>query len=79
MSDTRSLAEKTIRGFLKRINKNKEFGDSTSLYGDGLALDSLQVAELSVLLEDTLGSDPFSDGREITMIGEVLDFYSPSS
>jgi acyl carrier protein len=79
MSDTRSLADKTIRGFLVKIKKDAEFDASTSLYGEGLGLDSLEVAELSVLLEDTLGSDPFSDGRDITMVGQVLDFYAPSA
>jgi acyl carrier protein len=79
MSDTRRLADDTIRGFLVRIKKQAEFDASTSLYGEGLGLDSLEVAELSVLLEDTLGSDPFSEGREITEIGQVLDFYAPSA
>jgi hypothetical protein len=79
MSDNRSLADETIRGFLVRIKKQADFDASTSLYGEGLGLDSLEVAELSVLLEDTFGSDPFSAGREITMIGEVLDFYAPSA
>ncbi|ULE33641.1 phosphopantetheine-binding protein [Mycobacterium sp. IDR2000157661] len=79
MSDTRSLADETIRRFLVRIKKEAEFDASTSLYGEGLGLDSLEVAELSVLLEDALGSDPFSEGREITVVGEVLDFYATSA
>jgi acyl carrier protein len=79
MSDTRSLADKTIRGFLARIKKDADFDASTSLYGEGLGLDSLEVAELSVLLEDALGCDPFSDGRDVTVVGEVLDFYAPSA
>lgn len=79
MSDTRSLADETIRGFLVRIKKESNYDASTSLYGEGLGLDSLEVAELSVLLEDTLGSDPFSEGREITEVGQVLDFYAPSA
>jgi acyl carrier protein len=77
MSDTRSLADKTIRGFLVRIKKDAEFDGSTSLYGEGLGLDSLEVAELSVLLEDALGSDPFSADEDVTLVGQVLDFYSP--
>jgi acyl carrier protein len=79
MSDNRRLADETIRGFLVRIKKQAEFDASTSLYGEGLGLDSLEVAELSVLLEDTFGSDPFSAGQEITVVGEVLDFYASSA
>jgi acyl carrier protein len=79
MSDNRRLADETIRGFLVRIKKPAEFDASTSLYGEGLGLDSLEVAELSVLLEDTLGSDPFSEGGDITVVGQVLDFYAPSA
>lgn len=79
MSDSRTLADETIRGFLVRIEKATELEPSTSLYGDGLGLDSLEVAELSVLLEDTFGSDPFSEGLDVTTIGQVLDFYAPSA
>lgn len=79
MSESRILADKTIRAFLARIKKDRDFDASTSLYSEGLGLDSLEVAELSVLLEDALGSDPFSEGRDITLVGEVLDFYAPSA
>jgi acyl carrier protein len=76
MSDPQSVAEETIRGFLDRIGKSAEFDASTPLYGEGLGLDSLEAAELSVLLEDTLGSDPFSAGVEVTTVGQVRDFYA---
>ncbi|MDT5091160.1 MAG: acyl carrier protein [Mycobacterium sp.] len=79
MRDARSLADETIRRFLVRIKKEAEFDASTSLYGEGLGLDSLEVAELSVLLEDTLGSDPFSADHDITVVGQVLDFYAASA
>lgn len=50
--------------------------DATPLYGDGLGLDSLEAAELSVLLEDSFGSDPFSaDGQMPATIGDILAFY----
>ncbi len=79
MSDPLALVDETIRGFLQRIGKGAEFDASTSLYGEGLGLDSLEVAELSVLLEDTLGKDPFSAGLEVTTVGQVTDFYAPSA
>ena len=79
MPDNRTLADETLRGFLVRIKKDAEFDASTSLYGEGLGLDSLEVAELSVLLEDKLGSDPFSADEDVTLVGQVLDFYGPSA
>jgi len=79
MSNSQNPAEETIRGFLARIGKDAEFDASTSLYGDGLGLDSLEVAELSVLLEDTHGRDPFSAGLDVTTVGQVLDFYAPAA
>lgn len=66
ISDFLALAEKSPEGI----------SDSTSLYGDGLKLDSLETAELSALLEDELGSDPFSAGGEMPeTIGDVIAFY----
>jgi acyl carrier protein len=69
------LAEKTIRTFLVRANKDPEAGPETALFADGLGLDSLETAELSALLEDDLGTDPFSVGELPQTISEILDFY----
>jgi acyl carrier protein len=79
MPDPHTTADETIRGFLARLGKPTDFDASTSLYGDGLGLDSLEVAELSVLLEDTFGNDPFSAGLEVTTIGQVSDFYAATA
>ena len=66
----------TIRSFLaRRKNSTAEFDLDTSLYGDGLDLDSLDAAELSAVLEDTHGSDPFSAGDEPATVGDVVAFY----
>ncbi|HVU71891.1 MAG TPA: acyl carrier protein [Mycobacteriales bacterium] len=48
--------------------------DETDLYAD-LELDSLEVAELSVLLEDELGTDPYSQGIVPRTVGELVAFY----
>ena len=48
--------------------------DATDLYAD-LELDSLEVAELSVMLEDELGTDPYSQGLVPRTVGELLGFY----
>jgi acyl carrier protein len=66
----------TIRSFLsRRKNSRAEFDLDTPLYGDGLGLDSLDAAELSALLEDRHGSDPFSAGDAPATVGDVVGFY----
>lgn len=77
MSSRVQLAEQTLRGFLVRVKKNDvDVQDSTRLYADGIGLDSLETAELSAMLEDELGTDPFSAADEMPQtVGDVLDFY----
>ena len=41
-----------------------------------LDLDSLELAELSVMLEDGLGRDPYSEGVVPNTIGEIVAFYA---
>jgi acyl carrier protein len=70
-----------IDSFLEGIEKGIDgMTGETGLYGGGLELDSLEVAELSSRLEDELGSDPFSaaqaTGDEMPeTVGAVLAFY----
>lgn len=71
----RQRVEKTIRSFLKRAKKNKSMELDTSLYAEGIGLDSLETAELSAVLEDELGSDPFSDGQIPETVGDIVDYY----
>lgn len=57
-----------------------ELTADTPLYGDGLGLDSLATAELSAMLEDELGSDPFSHSDLVPeTIGDILAFYGAVS
>ncbi|CAM3598303.1 hypothetical protein [Smaragdicoccus niigatensis] len=68
-----------INGLLERNGKaGLQLDATTPLYGDenALNLDSLQTAELSAILEDELGSDPFSAGLNVRTVGEILDFYA---
>jgi acyl carrier protein len=67
----------TIRSFLERQNSSVDVDAETRLFGEGLGLDSLQTAELSVMLEDEIGRDPFSEGELPETVGEILDFYEP--
>lgn len=75
MGSSRTDVEATIRNFLGRVNKPTEFEDSTPLFADGLALDSLETAELSAILEDEFGTDPFSEGTIAETVGEIYAFY----
>lgn len=76
MEDRRTLAEQTIRTFLARANRDIAVDVNTPLFADGLRLDSLETAELSVTLEDALGTDPFTEGQVPQTIAEILDFYA---
>ena len=75
MSDTDRVTG-TIRGFLRKQQKSDEIEADTRLFADGIGLDSLQTAELSVMLEDELGRDPFAEGELPQSVGEILDFYA---
>ncbi|KAA1421470.1 acyl carrier protein [Nocardioides humilatus] len=48
----------------------------TAIHGDGLGLDSLETAELSAMLEDEFGTDPFGAGLMPETVGEIVDFYT---
>ncbi len=69
----------TVSKFLKRQNKGETLSRDAKLYEEGLGLDSLQTAELSVMLEDELGRDPFSEGEMPQTLGELVDFYEEGS
>ncbi len=73
-----SDAEKTVFKALKALMRGKKGAAKVSLDSnlyDDLKLDSLEVAELSVVLEDDLGRDPYSEGVEPKTVGEVIEFY----
>lgn len=71
-----------ITELLERLQKSYdgELTDATPLYGDGLGLDSLEAAELSAVLEDEYGSDPFSaDGELPETVGDIISFYEAAA
>jgi acyl carrier protein len=72
-------AEQTFRSFLLRVNKDVEFDRSTPLYADGIGLDSLETAELSAVLEDEFGRDPFSSDTMPETVGDILDFFDAAA
>ena len=80
-----SDAEKSVLNALKAVMRSRKKkvtdvtldSDLSDLYDD-LKLDSLDVAELSVVLEDDLGTDPYSEGAEPKTVAEVIEFYERS-
>lgn len=69
--------EKTVTDFLVRVDKLVDgFDSTTSLYADGAGLDSLETAELSAVLEDEFGTDPFSADQMPETLGDIVGFYA---
>lgn len=76
MSSTPAGVEKTVRDFLTSASKlPDDFSGSTPLYADGAGLDSLETAELSAVLEDEFGTDPYSEGQMPQTLAEIIAFY----
>ena len=76
MTTSETDVRATITEFLQRVGKAAEFDSATRLFADGLGLDSLETAELSALLEDEHGRDPFSAGEMPQTVGEIEAFYA---
>ena len=68
----------TVRSFLRLHKKDDGVELDTALFAEGIGLDSLQTAELSAVLEDELGRDPFSAGEMPQTLGEIVSFYEHS-
>ena len=76
MSISQPAVEQAIQEFLVRANKAPEaLTPELALYAEGIGLDSLETAELSAVLEDTFGTDPYSAGEMPQTVGEILAFY----
>jgi acyl carrier protein len=76
MGNSPADIEQTVVGFLTRLDKMRDdFHADMPLYADGVGLDSLETAELSALLEDDHGSDPYSDGAMPQTLREIQGFY----
>ena len=76
MNDVQSSIVSLIRSMLEHSDKaDIEITLDTQIHGEGLALDSLETAELSASLEDQMGSDPFSAGLMPATVAEIVAFY----
>jgi acyl carrier protein len=74
MGTSRDIAEQTVRSFVERVKPGAELEVDTPLFADGLGLDSLETAELSALLEDELGHDPFLSDTMPQTLADILAF-----
>lgn len=77
--NTALRAETTIRETIARLLAQRgvtgiEILPESSLTAD-LGLDSLELAELSAVLEDDFGHDPFSDGIVPATVAELFSYY----
>lgn len=77
MNDKQGVIVTMIESLLERADKGGvPVTPDSVLHGEGLGLDSLETAELSALLEDEFGSDPFGAGLMPTTVGEIVAFYA---
>ena len=77
----RSTITTSVLDAVKTIIKQKDGNisldsiDSNKSLTNDIGFDSLDIAQLSALLEDNLGSDPYSEGQILLTIGEIIEFY----
>lgn len=74
MPDTQKTILDAIQALMGRKNIEAEVRLDSSIHDD-LGLDSLDVAELSAILEDDLGRDPYSQGTIPHTVGEIVEWY----
>lgn len=75
MQDAETTIFDSIRTLLARREDGAAVITADSRLQDDLDLDSLELAELSVMLEDSLGRDPYTSGVVPTTVGEIVAFY----
>jgi acyl carrier protein len=78
-AETTSRAEAVIRETITRLLEQRgaagtPINNESKLTAD-LGLDSLELAELSAVLEDEIGHDPFSEGIVPETVGELVAYY----
>lgn len=77
MSDVQDSVLRLVRSLLERADKTDvAVTVDAPIHSDGLGLDSLETAELSALLEDEFGSDPFGAGLMPETVAEIVAFYT---
>jgi acyl carrier protein len=69
--------EQTIVEAIQKILRRKQIDVPVTPASEiaGLGFESLDVAELSAILEDDLGRDPYSAGVLPQTVGEIFEWY----
>ena len=70
-----AVIRETIAGLMARRGVSDRAIASESRLAADLGFDSLELAELSAVLEDEFGRDPYSEGIVPDTVGELEDFY----
>ena len=74
-ANAEALILDTIHELLERRGASGVAVTAASKLTADLELDSLELAELSAVLEDELGRDPYSEGLVPETVGELVAFY----
>lgn len=79
-AETTVPAETIIRETIKNLLDQRgavgiEVRPESTLTAD-LGLDSLELAELSAVLEDEIGYDPFSEGIVPETVAQLVEYYN---
>jgi acyl carrier protein len=75
-TDAQAAIRETIRMLLARKGEPEADISPRSELSAGLGLDSREIAELSMILEERFGRDPFAEGVVPDTVAELEDFYS---
>jgi len=73
LPDPEQTVFETIRVLLRRKSIDVDLTRDSVI--NDLGLESLDVAELSAILEDDLGRDPYSAGFLPQTVGQIVDWY----
>ena len=74
MSDAQAVVVEAIEKLLKQRDDARPVTLESKLVDD-LELSSLELAELSAVLEDTFDDDPYSQGLVPDTVGDIIGFY----
>lgn len=70
------LVKTVVREVLEQKGTaDQDVRDESKLYEEGLGLDSLDTATLSVALEREFGDDPYTQGQFPRTVGELVQYF----
>lgn len=78
MADAKAVVMETIDRLLNERGEDSEPRPVVSLQSDlfeDLGMDSMEIAELSAILEDTFGSDPYTEGLMPATVQDLIAYF----